>query len=129
MTRLPLPNFFNAQNTTRSNDNTMTIYTSADGAAGSQVSVYKSALLSALTVKQNRDLAGTDVDTTSSWNAVKGSWAANLAPDDNAWVTFAADNIGDTLAGYDLCWGYYPGTGEYCLPACTERRVRIQAGI
>ena len=92
---------FNAQNTTRSNDNTMTIYTSADGAAGSQVSVYKSALLSALTVKQNRDLAGTDVDTTSSWNAVKGSWAANLAPDDNAWVTFAADNIGDTL-GLDM---------------------------
>ena len=92
---------FNAQNTTRSNDNTMTIYTSADGAAGSQVSIYKSALLSALTVKQNRDLAGTDVDTTSSWNAVKGSWAANLAPDDNEWVTFAADNIGDTL-GLDM---------------------------
>ena len=42
---------FNAQNTTRLNDNTMTIYTSADG-AGSQVSVYKSALLSALTVNQ-----------------------------------------------------------------------------
>ena len=29
---------FNAQNTTRSNDNTMTIYTSADGAAGSKSS-------------------------------------------------------------------------------------------
>ena len=92
---------FNAQNTTRSNDNTMTIYTSADGAAGSQVSIYKSALLSALTVKQDRSLAGSDVDTTSSWNAVKGSWAANLAPDDNNWVTFAADNIGDTL-GLDM---------------------------
>jgi len=92
---------FNAQNTTRSNDNTMTIYTSADGAAGSQVSIYKSALLSALTVKQDRSLAGSDVATTSSWNAVKGSWAANLAPDDNQWVTFAADNIGDTL-GLDM---------------------------
>ena len=92
---------FNAQDTTRSNDNTMTIYTSADGAAGSQVSIYKSALLSALTVKQDRSLAGSDVATTSSWNAVKGSWAANLAPDDNNWVTFAADNLGNTL-GLDM---------------------------
>ena len=36
------------------NDNTLTIYTSADGAQGSQVSIYKSALLSALTVKQDQ---------------------------------------------------------------------------
>ena len=55
-TRLLLINFFNAQNTTRSNDNTTFIYTSADGAAGSQVSVYKSALFSALTVNQDRHL-------------------------------------------------------------------------
>lgn len=92
---------FNAQSTTRSNDNTMTIFTSADGAAGSQVSVYKSALLSALTVKQDRSLAGTDVVGTSGWSAVKGSWANTLEPNDNAWVTFAADNVGDTL-GLDM---------------------------
>jgi len=32
---------------------------------------------------------------------VAGSWASNLAPDDNEWVTFAAGNIGDTL-GLDM---------------------------
>ena len=95
---------FNAQNTTRSNDNTMTIYTSADGAAGSKVSVFKSALLSALTVKQDRSLAGTDTIANAGWSNVTGSWVSNspaLAPDDNEWVTFAAGNIGDTL-GLDM---------------------------
>jgi flagellin len=95
---------FNAQNTTRLNDNTMTIYTSADGAAGSQVSVYKSALLSALTVKQDRSLAGSADIATAGWGNVTGSWVSNspaLAPDDNEWVTFAAENIGDTL-GLDM---------------------------
>jgi flagellin len=95
---------FNAQGTTRLNDNTMTIYTSADGAAGSQVSVHKSALLSALTVKQDRSLAGTSNTATAGWENVTGSWVNNtpaLEPDDNAWVTFAAENIGDTL-GLDM---------------------------
>ena len=92
---------FNAQNTTRSNDNTMTIYTSADGAAGSKVSVFKSALLSALTVNQDRSLAGSSDIATAGWGNVTGSWANNLAPDDGAWVTFAAGNIGDTL-GLDM---------------------------
>ena len=49
---------FNAQSTTRANDNTMTIFTSAEGAAGSKVSIFKSALLSALTVKQDQVIAG-----------------------------------------------------------------------
>ena len=92
---------FNAQNTTRSNDNTMTIYTSADGAAGSKVSVFKSALLSALTVNQDRSLAGSSDIATAGWGNVTGSWANNLAPDDGDWVTFAAGNIGDTL-GLDM---------------------------
>ena len=92
---------FNAQNTTRLNDNTMTIYTSADGAAGSKVSVFKSALLSALTVNQDRSLAGSSNIATAGWENVTGSWANNLAPDDGDWVTFAAGNIGDTL-GLDM---------------------------
>ena len=92
---------FNAQNTLRSSDNTMTIFTSADGAAGSKVSIFKSGLLSALTVKQDRSLAGSAAEGTSGWNAVNGSWNSTLAPSDNAWVTFAADNVGDTL-GLDM---------------------------
>jgi flagellin len=79
----------------------MTIYTSADGAAGSKVSVFKSALLSALTVNQDRSLAGSSDIATAGWGNVTGSWANNLAPDDGDWVTFAAGNIGDTL-GLDM---------------------------
>ncbi|MEL0099414.1 MAG: flagellin, partial [Opitutae bacterium] len=59
---------FNAQDTTRSNDNTMTIYTSADGAAGSKVSIYKSSLLSALTLGTNKALAG-EIGATAYWGA------------------------------------------------------------
>ena len=92
---------FNAQNTTRSNDNTMTIYTSADGAAGSQVSVFKSALLSALTVKQDRSLAGDTAnggaDGTSDWKTVTEQDKSGFEPDDNVWVTFANARIEDTL--------------------------------
>ena len=90
---------FNAQNTTRLNDNTMTIYTSADGAAGSKVSVFKSALLSALTVKQDRSLAGTVTDDSgvSDWSTVTALNKSNLEPDDNAWVTFANATIESTL--------------------------------
>jgi len=100
---------FNAQNTTRTNDNTMTIFTSAEGAAGSKVSIFKSALLSALTVKQDRSLAGNDTtsngaDGTSDWdtvsgidNTTSGAGGTSLTPSDNGWVTFAADNVGDTI--------------------------------
>jgi flagellin len=90
---------FNAQNTTRLNDNTMTIYTSADGAQGSQVSVYKSALLSALTVKQDRSLAGTVTDGSgaSDWSTVTAQDKSNYEPDDNVWVTFANAKIENTL--------------------------------
>ena len=91
---------FNAQNTTQSNDNTLTIFTSADGAAGSKVSLYKSSLLSALTLRQDRSLAGSSDVATASWGAVNGSWVTNsppLEPDDNEWVTFAASEIGKTL--------------------------------
>jgi len=88
---------FNAQNTTRLNDNTMTIFTSADGAAGSKVSVYKSALLSALTVKQDRSLAGDGAIGTSDWNFVTAQDKSGYEPDDNVWVTFANARIEDTL--------------------------------
>lgn len=47
---------FNAQNQDRSQDNTLTIYTSAEGSEGSKVSVYKALLLSALTVGQDKSI-------------------------------------------------------------------------
>ena len=47
---------FQAQDQMSARDNTLTIYTSADGAAGSKVSMHKSMLLSALTLETYGDL-------------------------------------------------------------------------
>ena len=82
---------FNAENTTRSNDNTLTIFTSTEGSGGSKVSVFKSSLLSALTLKTNKDLAG-EVGTGAYWETVE---AANGS---NDLVTFAATEIGNTIS-------------------------------
>ena len=53
-------------------DHTITIYTSAAGSAGSKVSVHKSLLLSALTVKMDKSLAGTDT-TNGHWSQADNS--------------------------------------------------------
>jgi flagellin len=82
---------FSAENTTRSNDNTLTIFTSSEGSGGSKVSVFKSSLLSALTLKTNKDLAG-EVGSGAYWETVE---AANGS---NKLVTFAATEIGNTIS-------------------------------
>ena len=52
----------------------MTIYTSSEGSGGSKVSVHKSLLLSALTVKMDKSLAGSTTDTTTSgWEQADNS--------------------------------------------------------
>ena len=50
------PAQFNAKLQDRELDNTLTIYTSAEGSEGSKISVYKSLLLSALTVGQDKSI-------------------------------------------------------------------------
>jgi flagellin len=82
---------FNAENTDRSNDNTLTIFTSTEGSAGSKVSVFKSSLLSALTLQTDKALAG-EVGTTAYWGTVEG------ANGSNSLVTFAASEIGNTIS-------------------------------
>jgi flagellin len=82
---------FSAENTTRSNDNTIDIFTSGQGSSGSKVSIHKSALLSALTLKTNKDLAG-EVGTGAYWGTVEG------ANGSNSLVTFAATEIGNTIS-------------------------------
>ena len=84
-----------------SKDNTLTIFTSAEGAAGSKVSVHKSVLLSALTFNTNLT-AGSDTYT----NGVLGN--AGKAGDDEteAFVaTFASQSGGDFLNLADISVG------------------------
>ena len=91
---------FNAKDTDRALDNTLTIFTSTEGSGGSKVSVYKSSLLSALTLHKGRDLAGDTTNGgavgTSDWDTVNAAMANGGGATAN-WVTFAADSIANTL--------------------------------
>ena len=90
---------FNAADQSLGLDHTMTIYTSSEGSGGSKVSVHKSLLLSALTLKMDKSLAGSDAIANSGWAAVSGGQAAaTITPDDeNDWVTFASTNLAGAL--------------------------------
>ena len=70
-------------------DNTMTIYTSAEGSEGSKVSVYKASLLSALSVTQGGQI-GQQFDVTGGRNA-------GAAVGTNSAVQFASETITQTL--------------------------------
>jgi flagellin len=79
---------FNAQDPDRSLDNTLTIYTSAEGSEGSKISVYKSQLLSALTVGQDKSI-------DKLWSGADNANAE--IGDTSTYVTFASQYIEGTL--------------------------------
>ena len=84
-----------------SKDNTLTIFTSAEGAAGSKVSVHKSVLLSALTFNTNLT-AGSDTYT----NGVAGNAGKTGDDETEAFVaTFASQSGGDFLNLADISVG------------------------
>ena len=87
---------FNAQSQALSMDNTLTIYTSGDGSSGSKVSVHKSLLLSALTVRQNLSIGhlwsaahDSDSDKGNSEAAASGT---------NEIISFASETLSGTLS-------------------------------
>ena len=82
---------FNAQNQALSMDNTLVIYTSADGAAGSKVSVHKSLLLSALTVKQNLSIGHAHSSGVSGNSSARAIGTTSV-------VTFASETVTGTLS-------------------------------
>jgi flagellin len=86
---------FNAENTNRSNDHTIDIFTSGQGSAGSKVSIHKSALLSALTLRTDKSLAG-EVGTGAYWETVEAANGAGSSA--TKLVTFAASEIGNTIS-------------------------------
>jgi len=89
---------FGAENTSRSMDNTLTIFTSTEGSAGSKVSVYKSSLLSALTLRTDKTLAK-DVGTNAEWSTVVATQKTN------SMITFAADEVANTIDLDDISVG------------------------
>ena len=95
---------FNAENTTRINDNTLTIFTSTEGSGGSKVSVFKSSLLSALTLGTNKALAG-EIGTSAFWGAANANNGGNAVSTNGKLVTFAASEIGNTIDLDDISVG------------------------
>jgi len=78
---------FDGKDTLRSLDNTLTIFTSTEGSGGSKVSVFKSSLLSALTLGGDKSINKT-WGTTDNSSAAVGTAAA---------LTFASSTIESTL--------------------------------
>ena len=85
-----------------SKDNTLTIFTSAEGAAGSKVSVHKSVLLSALTFHTNLQ-SGSD-EFTNSENEFDAN--GNNSTETGKFIaTFASESGGDFLDLEDISVG------------------------
>ena len=83
-------------------DNTLTIYTSAEGAAGSKVSVHKSVLLSALTFSTQ---AGADGNRTSVGFASSANASGNGDETEVFNATFATQSGGEYLDLQDISVG------------------------
>jgi flagellin len=119
---------FNGMNQNRMRDHTISIHTSQNGSGGAKVSMHKSMLKSALTVKMNLDLAGTDT-SNGSWNTVirrqteANDNATGLTDGDDyngtinkentaAWVTLAAPSLGSTIGLDQISVGVFIATLE-----------------
>ena len=90
---------FGAQNQNKNLDHTITIYTSADGAAGSKVSLHKSMLLSALTV--NTETKASSAYTTTGNGSADGDETTGFE------ATFATASGGTTLDLDDISVGVF----------------------
>ena len=89
---------FNAQNQGLSWDNTISIFTSSSGGTGSKVSINKSLLLSALTFKTDKSLAGTVTTGASNWSTVESTDKSSYTvTTENVWITLASKSIGNAM--------------------------------
>lgn len=90
----------------------ISIHTSQNGSSGAKVSINKAVLLSALTLKQSGDLAGSTVDSDHDNNGERGVWsvvkelnhlstgtdALSTSETTDNWVTLANDSLDKTLS-------------------------------
>lgn len=78
---------FGAQDQSPAKDNTLTIFTSADGQSGSKVSLHKSLLLSSLTLGADKTISKVHSDGVTG----------NLSANPNT-ITFASESVSGTLS-------------------------------
>jgi flagellin len=87
---------FGGESQVAGSDNTLTIYTSEEGAAGSKVSVHKSLLLSALTMN-TRTLANAKYETGTG--SADGNTNSTVKSADNEKVEFTATFASSAISG------------------------------
>ena len=85
------PAVFDAEAQDLGLDNSMTIYTSSEGSAGSKVSVHRLLLLSALTVGQDQGIGHT-------WSSANNDENTQIIGYTGEPLTFASTNLNDTLS-------------------------------
>jgi flagellin len=85
------PAVFDAEAQDLGLDNSMTVYTSSEGSAGSKVSVHRLLLLSALTLKQDQDIG-------YAWSTANNDENTQVIGYTGAPLTFASTNLDDTLS-------------------------------
>ena len=119
---------FGAMEQDLTRDNTISIHTSQNGSGGAKVSMHKSMLRSALSVKMTLDKAGTDT-TDGTWNTIirrqteANDNATGLTDSDDyggtinkenarAWVTLAAPSLASTINLDQISVGVFISTLE-----------------
>ena len=114
--------FFNGMEQDRLRDHTISIHTSQNGSGGAKVSLHKSMLKSALTVRMDLELAGTDTNN-GSWNTVIARQTLDASGTDQytsginkenaaAWVTLAAPSLASTIGLDQISVGVFISTLE-----------------
>ena len=113
---------FNGMEQDRLRDHTISIHTSQNGSGGAKVSMHKSMLKSALTVRMDLELAGTDTNN-GSWNTVIARQTLDASGTDQytsginkenaaAWVTLAAPSLASTIGLDQISVGVFISTLE-----------------
>ena len=104
-------------------DNVIEIFTSSEGSSGTKVSLYRSALLSALTIANT----ATSIGQAQFSSAGAGTNSAGTT----TFGLFAADDGIDHLTQcIRIIHGCVRAGGcQYCVPACTDRWRNVQAQL
>ena len=116
---------FGAMEQDLTRDNTISIHTSQNGSGGAKVSLHKSMLRSALSVKMTLDKAGTDT-TNGTWDtiirkqtldgtgvAAKVQYTSGINKENaDAWVTLAAPSLASTINLDQISVGVFISTLE-----------------
>jgi flagellin len=133
---------FGGANQSAQRDNTISIFTSSEGSDGPKVSIHKSLLLSALTIRMDRKIASEGTDATGYWSEVYAKQKTEIAStgdtvyttgttkgidpkNEKAWITLAAVDQSGTLTLDKISAGVF----ETAIENVTFLRAQTGGGM